>query len=98
MLPPKQRQDLDQQNDDDQHLEQKSSCLMELVDHELVKSGSRLEFLIDEASIVGYSDTSGRQPVHPGIEHVADEFERIVDPLREFDDVEPDRVQLFGLA
>src|ERR1035441_6100404 len=71
-----QESDLDEQDDHYHHLPGETAGLAKLVDPEFIECAGGLQFLFDQAAIVGYAGTGRGHAVHSRIEHVAGKLRR----------------------
>ena len=71
---------------------------MELVHHELIQFPGGPELFLNQIAIARYTHSLRRRAIGSRVEHVAQEFDGVVGPLRQLGDVEPDRVQALGFA
>src|SRR5215475_7652410 len=90
--------DFDNQDDDDGEFEDETAGLVELVHHEAIELAGRAEFLLDQTAVIGNAHFGRNQVVEAGIEHIAEEFDGVVDFFRKLHDVEANGIDARGLS
>src|SRR5260221_5955628 len=97
-LMPEEPAQLDDQNGDYQRFQNEGARVVEFVDHELVELAGGAQLFVHQLAVIGDSDAGRGQAVSAGVEHVAEEFDRIVDALGKLGDLEADLIQALGVA
>src|SRR6516165_5029655 len=98
LFAPEQENDFDNQDDDDGEFEDETAGLVELVHHEAIQLAGRAEFLLDQTAVIGNAHFGRNQVVEAGIEHIAEEFDGVVDFFRKLHDVEANGIDARGLS
>src|SRR5262249_29311305 len=93
-----QEDDFDNQDDDDGEFEDETAGLVELVHHEAIELASSAEFLLDQTAVIGNAHFGRNQVVEACIEHIAEEFDGVVDFFRKLHDVEANGIAARGLS
>src|SRR5271169_1375230 len=79
----KQENKLNHKDDHYKDFQNEGSGLMELPDHEFIKTGSGTKFLFDEGTVVKYAHLGRCQLVKARRKHVAEELYRVLRPFSE---------------